>query len=68
MSGAVAPRCQKRGICRSQMSETDSHEVKRGEGLTPDRTAQILAICENKLATRRRLAHIDPNKSPMAMR
>ena len=42
------------------MSETDQREVKIGEGLTPDTTAQILAICENKLATRRRLAHIDP--------
>jgi hypothetical protein len=42
------------------MSETDQREVKIAEGLTPDTTAQILAICENKLATRRRLAHIDP--------
>ena len=42
------------------MSETDQREVKIGEGLTADTTAQILAICENKLATRRRLAHIDP--------
>jgi hypothetical protein len=59
-SGAAAPCCQKRGIRRSQMSGTDQHEVKRGESLTPHMRAEILAICQNKLATRRRLAHIDP--------
>jgi hypothetical protein len=59
-SGAAAPCCQKRGVCRSQMSEADQREVKIGEELAPHTTAQILAIYENKLATRRRLAHIDP--------
>ena len=66
MSNAWAPRRLERACCQERarlpvaMSETDQREIKIAEGLTPDRTAQILAICENKLATRRRLAHIDP--------
>jgi len=42
------------------MSEADQREVEIGEERAPHTTAQILAIYEDKLATRRRLAHVDP--------
>lgn len=42
------------------MGEIDQPELEIGEELAPHTTAQMLAIYEDKLATRRRLAHIDP--------
>jgi tetratricopeptide (TPR) repeat protein len=42
------------------MSEADQREFEIGEDLAPHTTAQMLAMYEDKLATRRRLADIDP--------
>jgi len=45
------------------MSEADQREVATRAELASHTAAQMLAIYEDKLATRRRLAHIDPTNS-----